>query len=88
MVKELITLESEYVQNCGKCFTGVTGRKRSLQNDWLIFREGVWGRYLFVQREYFLSAVLANFNFRLEGTLSRVTPQQRFGRFQSNLARC
>ena len=37
---------------------------------------------------FFSSAVFSNFNFRLQGTLSRVTTQQQFGRFQLNLARC
>ena len=39
LVKELITVE--FSQD-------VTGRKSSLQNDWLIFHKGVRGQYLFV----------------------------------------
>ena len=53
MVKELITLEREYVRNCEKFSQEVTGRKGSLQNDWLIFRNGVRRQYLFVYREFF-----------------------------------
>ena len=48
MVKELITLEREYVQSGRKFSQEVTRRKSSLQNDWLIFHKGVRGWYLFV----------------------------------------
>ena len=54
MAKEFITLEREYVQNYEKKFSQeVTGRKSSLQNDWLIFDKGIRGRYLFVYRDFF-----------------------------------
>ena len=80
MVKELITLERKLTCKTARKFSQeVTGRKSSLQNDWLIFHKGVGGRYLFAERELFSSAVFSNFNFGLEGTLSRVTTQQPFG---------
>ena len=48
MAKKLTTLGREYVKNSGKMFIGGDRKKTYLQNDWLIFRRGVRGRYLFV----------------------------------------
>ena len=48
-------------KTAGKFSREVTGRKSSLQNDWLIFRKGVRGLYFFVWRDLFSSAVFSNF---------------------------